>query len=382
MATDISIGSPSHCVISDLRHLCQTGSEFKCVARDIVSGRHYIFWSEMLMLYYLQDKDAQNSSLSFWIPVEFMSEPLWEDGMLAIETTDLNTLAPKEHLIPLTRYGSHDFNGIPCACFKLGEVLLDNFKCVVRTDTRERIPSFVRFNHWQNDDANPGVYGSQHEVVARTVDVSKDTYVPFFEKLGEHDPNFYVWTDALVEKTPIYIHGSEEYEGVYSPKEGFKEPLALNYPDERIGSLYSPYILKHSRNHVVGMDDAEDFFTSVKARSKRAFKFQIPFFDGQDATSVSSESIVNTLEHYVMERYGYQGVVSLSERINETFSRDITERHRHSLRSMIYETRSARVRRLEACIRSLESVVASQGTSRELERSIQVMRAELESIRR
>lgn len=144
----------------------------------------------------------------------------------------------------------------------------------------------------------------------------------------------------------------------------------------------SPYILKHSRNHVVGMDDAEYFFTSVKARSKRAFKFQIPFFDGQDDTSVSSESIVNTLGHYVIERYGYQGIVSLSERISETFSRDITERHRHSLRSMIYETRSARVRRLEACIRSLESVVASQGTSREIERSIRVMRAELESILR
>lgn len=144
----------------------------------------------------------------------------------------------------------------------------------------------------------------------------------------------------------------------------------------------SPYILKHSRNQVVGMDDAEDFFTSVKARSKRAFKFQIPFFDGQDDTTISSESIVRTLEHYIMERYGYQGIVSLSERINETFSRNIAERHRHSLRSMIYETRSARVRRLESCIRSLESVVVSQGASREIERSIQVIREELESIRR
>lgn len=144
----------------------------------------------------------------------------------------------------------------------------------------------------------------------------------------------------------------------------------------------SPYILKHSRNHVVGMDDAEDFFTSVKARSKRAFKFQIPFFDGQDDTSVSSESIVNTLEHYVMERYGYQGVVSLSERINETFSRGITERHRHSLRSMIYETRSERVHRIEDGIRTLESVISSQGSSREIERSIQVLRSELESILR
>ena len=93
----------------------------------------------------------------------------------------------------------------------------------------------------------------------------------------------------------------------------------------------SPYILKHSRNHVVGMDDAEDFFTSVKARSKRAFKFQIPFFDGQDDTDISSESIVHTLEHYVIERYGYQGIGSLSERISETFSRNITERRRHSL---------------------------------------------------
>lgn len=229
------------CVISDLRHLCQTGSEFKCVARDIVAGRHYIFWSEMLMLYHLPDKEAQNRSLSFWIPVEFMSEPLLEDGMLAIETTDLNTLAPKEHLIPLTRYGSHDFNGIPCACFKLGEVLLDNFKCVVRTDTREKIPSFVRFNHWHNDDVNPGVYGSQHEVVARTFDVSKDTYVPFFEKFREPYPNFYVWTDALVENTPIYIHGSAEYEGVYSPKKGFEEDVAFVRPDERIGRLVSQW---------------------------------------------------------------------------------------------------------------------------------------------
>ena len=229
------------CVISDLRHLCQTGSEFKCVARDIVAGRHYIFWSEMLMLYHLPDKEAQNRSLSFWIPVEFMSEPLWADGMLAIETTDLNTLAPKEHLIPLTHYDSYDFNGVPCACFKLGEDLLDNFKCVVRTDTREMIPSFVRFNHWHNDDVNPGVYGSQHEVVARTVDVSKDTYVPFFEKFREPYPNFYVWTDALVEKTPIYIHGSVEYEGVYSPKEGFEEDVAFVRPDERIGRLVSQW---------------------------------------------------------------------------------------------------------------------------------------------
>ena len=229
------------CVISDLRHLCQTGSEFKCVARDIVAGRHYIFWSEMLMLYHLPDKEAQNRSLSFWIPVEFMSEPLLEDGMLAIETTDLNTLAPKEHLIPLTRYGSYDFNGIPCDCFKLGEDLLDNFKCVVRTDTREKIPSFVRFNHWHNDDVNPGVYGSQHEVVARTFDVSKDTYVPFFEKFREPYPNFYVWTDALVENTPIYIHGSAEYEGVYSPKKGFEEDVAFVRPDERIGRLVSQW---------------------------------------------------------------------------------------------------------------------------------------------
>ena len=229
------------CVISDLRHLCQTGSEFKCVARDIVAGRHYIFWSEMLMLYHLPDKEAQNRSLSFWIPVEFMSEPLLEDGMLAIETTDLNTLAPKEHLIPLTLRGSYDFNGIPCDCFKLGEDLLDNFKCVVRTDTREKIPSFVRFNHWHNDDVNPGVYGSQHEVVARTFDVSKDTYVPFFEKFREPYPNFYVWTDALVENTPIYIHGSAEYEGVYSPKKGFEEDVAFVRPDERIGRLVSQW---------------------------------------------------------------------------------------------------------------------------------------------
>lgn len=229
------------CVIHDLHHIHQTGSKFECVAIDLVAGRHYTPWSEMLYLYYLPEKEYQNMSLSFWIPVEFMSEPLWDDGMLAIETTDSETYDTKEHLIPLTLYGSYDFNGIPCACFKLGEVLLDNFKCVVRTDTRERIPSFVRFNHWQIDDVNPGVYGSQHEVVARTVDVSKDTYVPFFEKSGEHDPNFYVWTDALVEKTPISIHGSEEYEGVYSPKEGFEYSLALSYPDERIGSLHSQW---------------------------------------------------------------------------------------------------------------------------------------------
>jgi hypothetical protein len=123
----------------------------------------------------------------------------------------------------------------------LGEALFDNFKWVVRTDTRERIPSFVRFNHQHIDDVTPGIYGYQHEVVARTFDELEDTYVSFFEKFGEQDPNFYVWTDALVEKTPIYIRDSAEYEGVYSPKEGFKENLALNYPDERIGSLYSQW---------------------------------------------------------------------------------------------------------------------------------------------
>lgn len=229
------------CVISDLHHIHQTGSKFECVAIDIVAGRYYTSWSEMLHLYYLPDKESQNMSLSFWIPVEFMSKPLWDDGKLAIETTDSETYDTKEHLIPLTLRGSYDFNGIRCACFKLGEDLIGNFKCVVRTDTRERIPSFVRFNHKHNEDVTSGIYGSQHEVVASTFDGLEDTYVPFFEKSGEPDPNFYVWTDALVEKTPIYIHGSEEYEGVYSPKEGFKEPIALNYPDERIGSLHSQW---------------------------------------------------------------------------------------------------------------------------------------------
>lgn len=229
------------CVMSDLYHMRQTGSKFECVARDIVAGRYYTTWSEMLRLYYLPDKDNQNKSLSFWIPFEFMSVPLLDDGMLAIETTDLNTYVSKEHLIPLTLFGYHSFNGIPCACFKLGEALLDNFKCVVRTDTRERIPSFVRFSHWHSEDVSPGIYGSQHEVVARTFDELEDTYVSFFEKFREYDHNFYVWTDALVEKTPIYIRGSEEYEGVYSPKEGFKEDVALNYPDERIGSLVSQW---------------------------------------------------------------------------------------------------------------------------------------------
>lgn len=227
------------CAMSDLYHICQTGSMFECVARDIVAGRYNTSWSEMLMLYYLPDAENQNKSLSFWIPFEFMDDSFWNDGMLAIETTDLNTFAPKEHLIPLTPFGSFYFNGIPCACFKLGEALLDNFKCVVRTDTRERIPSFVRFNHWHNDDVTPGIHGAQHEVCSRTFDELEEIYVPFFKKFGEHDPNFYVWTDALVEKTPIYIRGSEEYEGFYSPTEGFEEPLAFNYPDERIGSLVS-----------------------------------------------------------------------------------------------------------------------------------------------
>ena len=229
------------CVISDLYHLHQTGSKFECVAIDIVAGRYYTPWSEMLNLYPLSDKESQNRSLSFWIPVEFMSEPLRADGMLAIETTDSETYDTKEHLIPLTRRGSssYEFNGILCDCFKLGEDLIGNFKCVVRTDTRERIPSFVRFNHRHSEDVTPGTHGFQHEVVASTFDGLEDTYVPFFEKFREHDPNFYVWTDALVENTPIYIHGSAEYEGVYSPKEGFKEPLVFDYPDERIGSLYS-----------------------------------------------------------------------------------------------------------------------------------------------
>ena len=231
------------CVISDLYHLHQTGgSKFECVARDIVAGSNYTPWSEMLHLYYLPDKESKNMSLSFWIPVEFMSEHLREDGMLAIETTDSETYDTKEHLIPLTFYDSYDFNGIQCACFKLGEDLIGNFKCVVRTDTRERIPSFVRFNHNHNDDVNPGVYGSQHEVVARTFDGLVE-YIPvkFFEKFGEHDPNFYVWTDALVENTPIYIYGSEEYEGVYSPKKGFEEDVAFVRPDERIGRLVSQW---------------------------------------------------------------------------------------------------------------------------------------------
>ena len=229
------------CVMSDLYHICQTGSMFECVVRDIVAGLYNTPWSEVLRLYYLPDTEYQNKSLSFWIPVEFMKDPLWDDGMLAIETTDLNTYVSKEHLIPLTLSGYYSFNGIPCACFKLGEALMDNFKWVVRTDTRERIPSFVRFNHQHSEDVSPGIYGYQHEVVARTFDELEDTYVSFFEKFGEHDPNFYVWTDALVEKTPIYIRGSAEYEGVYFPKESFEEPLALNYPDERIGSVFSQW---------------------------------------------------------------------------------------------------------------------------------------------
>lgn len=202
-------------------------------------------------------------------------------------------------------------------------------------------------------------------------------YIPVKGRYGGDENSLFVLNPLLKDMMELSMQFDQESFIFATCDDG---ECSMGYYEKGQGD--SPYILKHSRNHVVGMDDAEDFFTSAKAHSKRAFKFQIPFFDGQDDTSVSSESIVNTLEHYVMERYGYQGVVSLSERINETFSRKITERHRHSLRSIVYETRIARVRRLEACIRSLESVVASQGTSREIERSIRVMRAELESIHR
>lgn len=202
-------------------------------------------------------------------------------------------------------------------------------------------------------------------------------YIPVKERYGGDENSLFVLNPLLKDMMELSRQFDQESFIFATCADG---ECNMGYYEKGQGD--SPYILKHSRNHVVGMDDAEDFFTSVKARSKRDFKFQIPFFDGQDDTDISSESIVHTLEHYVIERYGYQGIGSLSERINETFSRDITERRRHSLRSMIYETRSERVRRIEACIRSLESVVASQGTSREIERSLQVMRAELESIRR
>lgn len=234
------------CVTSDLDHTCQTGSQFVCAVRDIVAGMSRTYWSEMLRLYYppypdaYPDADSQCKSLSFWIPFGFLDDSLLEYGMLSIETTDLNTFVPKEHLIPLMLFGYYSFNGIPCACFKSVDPLLDNFKCVVRTDTRERIPSFVRFSHWHSEDVTPGIHGSQHEVFACTFDDREDTEVLFFEKFGD-DPNFYVWTDALVEKTPIYIRGSEEYEGVYSSNEGFEKNVALNYPDERIGSRVSQW---------------------------------------------------------------------------------------------------------------------------------------------
>lgn len=127
-----------------------------------------------------------------------------------------------------------------------------------------------------------------------------------------------------------------------------------------------PYILSISKNRICDMSDADDFFTSIKSHSKRAFKFQIPFFE------CANESIVYAIENYIMERYGYQGYDVLCEKINETFDPEISVRHRCVLRTEIYETKEEKVERYERNISSLKNIL-DKDTSAEDERDIHRM---------
>ena len=86
----------------------------------------------------------------------------------------------------------------------------------------------------------------------------------------------------------------------------------------------------------------------------------------------------------MIERYAYQGIDTLQSMIEETFSSKITERKRHSLRSEIYETKEARVKRLEKSIASLRRTLELETTRDgryEIRIMIQDAEKSLESLR-
>lgn len=206
-------------------------------------------------------------------------------------------------------------------------------------------------------------------------------YIPVKGKYGSKENSLFILNVRMTENMSL----SREYDQesfIYAEcRDGYCD--AFYY--EKGAGKDARYVLKHQRNHILDMSDADDFFSSICSKSKRAFKFQIPFFDGSDSDTVDvEENLVHALNRYVIERYAYQGIDTLQSMIEETFSSKITERKRHSLRSEIYETKEARVKRLEKSIASLRRTLELETTRDgryEIRIMIQDAEKSLESLR-
>ena len=180
-------------------------------------------------------------------------------------------------------------------------------------------------------------------------------YIPVKGKYGSYENSLFIINVQLQEMISLSYQFDQESFIFAECHDGYSD--AVYY--EKGSGRDSKYIAKYRRNNIINMKDADDFFTSIKSHSKRAFKFQIPFFDGSDSEEDDAEvkeSIVKLSCRYILERYGYQGIKNLSKNINETFSHEISLRHRYSLRAEIYETRNARIRRYEGLLEHLKRV--------------------------
>ena len=101
-------------------------------------------------------------------------------------------------------------------------------------------------------------------------------YIPVKGKYGSDENSLFVININLTEMMALSSRFDQESFIFAVCRDGYSN---ATYYEKEAGKD-SPYVPKYSRDRIVDMSDAEDFFTSVKSHSRKAFKFQIPFFDG------------------------------------------------------------------------------------------------------
>ena len=189
-------------------------------------------------------------------------------------------------------------------------------------------------------------------------------YIPVKGKYGSKENSLFVINISLTEMMKLSSRFDQESFIFAICRNGYCD--ATYY--EKGAGKDSPYVPKYSRNRIEDMSDADDFFTSVKSHSKKAFKFQIPFFDGNpsgvndDVLADAHENLNHVLNQYLVENFGYQGIERMKDLIDLSFSKDITERRRHSIRAEVYETRRNRIKRFEGNVSSLEKAIEFENT--------------------
>lgn len=181
-------------------------------------------------------------------------------------------------------------------------------------------------------------------------------YIPVKGMYGSRENSLFVINISLTEMMKLSSRFDQESFIYAICRDGYSD---ATYYEKKAGKN-SPYVPKYSRDRIEDMSDADDFFTSVKSHSRRAFKFQIPFFDGNpsgvndDVLADVHENLNFVLNQYLVERFGYQGVERMSDLIEQSFSKNISERRKHSIRAEVYESRENRIKRFEGNIASLK----------------------------